>query len=79
MKLGNLVLNFDLTGEDLVIIKNMTSNRYDRAQAKCQVGWQSIPSRDVRDFGKDNTKIKSSPTELLWTSGANLRNSIFQN
>ena len=34
MKLGNLVPHFDSTGGDLVVIKNRTSNRYDKAQAK---------------------------------------------
>ena len=34
MKLGNLVPNFDSTSEDLVFIKNRTSTRYDKAQAK---------------------------------------------
>ena len=61
MKLGNLVPNFDSASGDLVVIRNRTSNRYDKAQEKGQVGWLSIPSRDVRDFGKDNTKLKSSP------------------
>ena len=27
-------------------------------------GWLSIPSRNVRDFGKDNTILKSSPNKL---------------
>ena len=68
MKLGHLVPNFDSTSGDLVVIKNRTSNRYDKAQVKGQVSWLSIPSKDERDFGKDYIKLKSSLVTLNFWS-----------
>ena len=64
MKLGNLVPNFDSTSGHLISLR--TGHRIDIIrQAKGQVGWLSIPSGDLRYFGK------SSPNELLETFGAN--------